>query len=111
MNRPKENTKKSAPRSKTPRERRGPNRNEDDRTIPGRRNPEYEKIHSRAVNEDEQLKVVNTREDNAQSPPDNSKEENKPTNSSVPEGIQDENERVEAGDDQSDVNDRSPKVN
>jgi hypothetical protein len=111
MNRPKESIKKSAPRSKPSREQQGPNRNEHDRSIPDRKNPEYEKIHSRAVNEDEQLKVVNQREDNAQSSPENSKAENDRTNSSIAEGIQDENERMEAGDDQSDSDSRSPKVN
>jgi hypothetical protein len=115
MSRPKETTKKEttkkSPRSPS-REQRGPNKNEHDRSTPGRRNPEYEKLHSRAVNEDEQLKIVNNREDNAQSSSNNNrKTETDATNSSIPEGVQDENDRVEAGDDQSEVNNRSPKVN
>jgi hypothetical protein len=111
MKKPKEDIKRSAPRAKSPREpHQGPNRSEHDRTIPGKRNPEYEKTHARTVNEDEQLKVVNNREDNAQSSREPEPVTNE-TNSSVAEGIQDENDRVEAGDDQSETNNRSPKVN
>ena len=69
MNRPKNPTgakerKRTKPSSKT---RRREEREEFERTIPGREAPEIEKKHDRVVNEDEQLKVVNQNEDNAQS--------------------------------------------
>ena len=96
MNRPKNptgtvdrNRTKPAPKSRPRKE------NEElERSTPVRRNPESEK-RDRVVNEDEQLKVVNQREDNAGALPDGSNE----------------NERLEAADDNNEVNPRSPKVN
>jgi hypothetical protein len=111
MNRPKENIKRSTPRTKPSRDEQGPNRNENDRSVPGRRNPAYEKIQARAVNEDEQRKVVNQWEDNAQSVSPSSRNEEGATNAAIPEGIQDEKERLEAGEDQSELNNRLPKAN
>ena len=111
MNRPKENVKRSTSRTKPSRDEQGPNRNEYDRTVPGRKNPAYEKTNARAVNEDEQRKVVNHQEDNAQSVTPSFMGEEGATNAAIPEGIQDEKERLEAGEDQSELNNRSPKAN
>lgn len=77
------------------------------RSIPGKRNPEYVKQHDRAVNEDEQEKVVNVREDNAQSDPE-------PQTNEVDDSTgtsENQNDRLEAGDDNSEVNPRPRKVN
>ena len=79
---------------------------ESDRALPGRPSPATEKQRERIVNEDEQLKVVNNREDNAQSRGTQPYEENVRTAS--PEN---ESERLEAGYDNSEVNPRPPKVN
>ena len=65
-----------------------------------------EKQRERIVNEDEQLKVVNNREDNAQSRGAQPQEENELTVS--PEN---ESETLEAGYDNSEVNPRPQKVN
>jgi hypothetical protein len=111
MNGPKESIKKSTSRAKPSRDEQGPNRDEYDRTIPGRRNAVYEKTRARAVNEDEQRKVVNHQEDNVQSDTPTSRSEEGPTNAAIPEGIQDEKERMEAGEDQSELSNRSPKAN
>jgi hypothetical protein len=89
----------------TPRTRHSEEHEEFERTIPGRRAPEIEKKHDRVVNEDEQLKVVNQSEDNAQSPKVTSENEESPVDGSK------ENERLEAADDNNEVNPRSPKVN
>ncbi len=43
------------------------NTEDSQRTIPGKRTPEYERLNNRVVNEDEQQKAVNNSEDNAQS--------------------------------------------
>ena len=67
--------------------------------------PETEKQHDRVVNEDEQLKVVNQREDNAQSRKATFRKRRKRAGGSK------ENERLEAADDNNEVNPRSPKVN
>ncbi len=85
-----------------------PSENQEDlnRKIPGRRNPEYVKRHERVVNEDEQLKDVNYKEDNAQS---SSEATNYDRNTDAPQ--ENENERMEAGDDYSEVNPRPRKVN
>ena len=106
MNRPKNptgtvdrNRTKPAPKSRPRKE------NEElKRSTPVRRNPESEK-RDRVVNEDEQLKVVNQREDNAQSRKPVSENEG-----ALPDGSN-ENERLEAADDNNEVNPRSPKVN
>ena len=74
-----------------------------DRTLPGRRSVGNEKERERVVNEDEQLKVVNNREDNAQSV--NAPDDDRPISQ------ENENERLEAGYDNSEVNPRPPKVN
>ena len=107
MNRPKNPTgtkerKKTKPSLKTVRREE---REEFERTIPGRRGPEIEKKHDRVVNEEEQLKVVNQSEDNAQSPNVTSENEESRADGSK------ENERLEAADDNNEVNPRSPKVN
>ena len=107
MNRPKNPTgSKERKRTKTSlRTRHREEREEFERTIPGRRTPEIEKKHDRVVNEDEQLKVVNQSEDNAQSRKATSENEEAPADGSK------ENERLEAADDNNEVNPRSPKVN
>ena len=107
MNRPKNPTapserKRSRP---SPRTRHIEEHEEFERSIPGRRTPEIELQQDRAVNEDEQLKVVNQREDNAQSRKETSENEEGRADGSK------ENERIEAGDDNNEVHPRSPKVN
>ena len=107
MNRPKNPTgTKERKRTKTSlRTRHLEEREEFERTIPGRKTPEIEKKHDRVVNEDEQLKVVNQSEDNAQSRKVTSDNKEGPADGSK------ENERLEAADDHNEVNPRSPKVN
>ena len=107
MNRPKNPTGAEERKRTKPslRSRRREEREEIERTIPGRRGPEIEKKHDRVVNEDEQLKVVNQSEDNAQSRNATSENEESPADGSK------ENERLEAADDNNEVNPRSPKVN
>jgi hypothetical protein len=83
------------------------NHDEFQRTIPGRRSPVIEKGKERIVNEDEQLKVVNYREDNAQSPAGSMPDHENPPSSPR----ENENERLEAGNDNNEVHPRSPKVN
>ena len=78
-----------------------------ERTIPGRRTPEYEKQQSRVLNEDEQNKIVNRREDNAQT-------HGEPASNDVDSydlPNENQNDRLEAGDDNSEVNPRPRKVN
>lgn len=79
---------------------------ERDKTLQGRHSSATEKQRERIVNEDEQLKVVNNREDNAQSRGAQPQEENELTVS--PEN---ESETLEAGYDNSEVNPRPQKVN
>ena len=74
-----------------------------ERTISERRAPEPERKRHRLVNEDEQLKAVNVREDNAQS---QSPAEHEPEAKSSEETI-----RLEAPDDSGEVNPRLRKVN
>ena len=107
MSRPKNPTGTSERKRKRPtlRTRHREEREEFERTIPGRRTPEIEKKHDRVVNEDEQLKVVNQSEDNAQSRNATSENEEGPADGSK------ENERLEAPDDNNEVNPRAPKVN
>jgi hypothetical protein len=96
--------KRSKPTSKT---RQRENHDEFQRIIPARRTPVAEKERERIVNEDEQLKDVNYREDNAPSRAENvSDKENAP---SAPQ--ENENERIEAGNDNNEVHPRPPKVN
>ena len=107
MSRPKNPTGASTRQAAkpSPKTRHREEHEEFERTIPGRRTPLAEKKHDRVVNEDEQLKVVNHREDNAQTPKvDSDKEEGRADGSN-------ENERLEAADDNNEVNPRSPKVN
>lgn len=105
MSRPKTPVERTENKNKQP---SGPSRKRGmegyERTIPGRRTPEPERKRDRIVNEDEQLKAVNIREDNAQSQPTDL--ENEPDVQSSPE-----NERLEAPDDNSEVNPRLRKVN
>ena len=70
MSRPKNPTGASTRQTAkpSPKTRHREEHEEFERTIPGRRTPLAEKKHGRVVNEDEQLKVVNQREDNAQTP-------------------------------------------
>ena len=106
MNRPKNPTEKKRKRNK-PSPTKRENHEEFQRTIPGRRTPAVEKGRERIVNEDEQLKAVNYREDNAQSPAQNlADQENLPAS---PE--QNESERTEAPNDNNEVHPRPPKVN
>lgn len=86
--------------------RRREEKEEYERTIPGRRTPEPEKKTERIVNEDEQLKAVNNREDNAQSRHDTPRNEDELKSSN-----EDGNERLEASDDNAEVNPRLRKVN
>jgi hypothetical protein len=107
MSRPKNPTgikerKRTKPSLRT---RQREEREEFERTIPGRRGPEIEKKHDQVVNEEEQMKVVNQREDNAQSRKAPSEDEESRADGSK------ENERLEAADDNSEVNPRSRKVN
>lgn len=107
MNRPK-NPGGTAERKRTrpsPRTRHSEEHEEFQRSTPGRRTPETGKKHDRVVNEDEQLKVVNQREDNAQSQKETSENAESRADGSK------ENERLEAADDNNEVNPRSPKVN
>ena len=109
MNRPKnpsENIKRerSQPSAKTREHERG---DEFERSIPGKRTPEYVKQHDRTVNEDEQQKVVNVREDNAQSTPEPQRNETNESSGTA----ENQNDRLEAGDDNNEVNPRPRKVN
>lgn len=105
------------PTGKTGRKRKGPSskarkndhNEESDRTIPGKRTPTVEKQRERMVNEDEQLKTVNNSEDNAQTPAKAETSENDKDTSDRPR--ENENERLEAGNDNNEVNPRPPKVN
>ena len=103
MSRPKNPSEKKGPR--TSRSERA-NREEYERTIPGRRTPEYEKQHARVLNEDEQNKVVNQREDNAQA----HEETYNPDENAYDRPSENQNDRLEAGDDNSEVNPRPRKV-
>jgi hypothetical protein len=113
MSRPKNPTEKIARKRNrpSPRTRQREDHDEFVRTIPGRRVPENEGVREQIVNEDDQTKVVNENEDNAQSresaPPRNDVSENDSTRTDLP----DENDRIEAADDNSEVHPRSPKVN
>ena len=105
MNGPRNVTEKSAKKREKPATKGRTREAERDRTLPGRRSPGNEKERERLVNEDEQLKVVNNREDNAQSV------SAQPDESPHPASQENENERLEAGYDNSEVNPRQPKVN
>lgn len=108
MSRPKNPTGKKE-RSKNQPSSHGRRRENEEfeRTIPGRRTPEYEKQQSRVLNEDEQNKVVNRREDNAQTYGESASNDvdfyDRPN--------ENQNDRLEAGDDNSEVNPRPRKVN
>jgi hypothetical protein len=105
MSRPKTPVERTENKNKQPSVPNRKRRTEDhERTIPGRRTPEPERKRDRIVNEDEQLKAVNNREDNAQSQPAGL--EHEPEVQSSPENI-----RLEAPDDNSEVNPRLRKVN
>ena len=113
MSRPKNPTEKVARKRKRPAPRTRQREDHDDyiRSVPGRKIPENERQRERVVNEDEQLKVVNEGEDNAQS------RENAPAPNQAPESESirtdgpHENERIEAADDNNEVHPREPKVN
>lgn len=98
--------KRKGPSSKT---RKSDHKEESDRTIPGKRTPSVEKQHDRVVNEDEQLKTVNNSEDNAQTPPRVENPTSDRDTSDRPK--ENENERLEAANDNNEVNPRPPKVN
>jgi hypothetical protein len=104
MNRPKKPAEKNARKESSQ-----PSRRRDDqfnRTIPDSKLPTVERQRERIVNEDEQLKTVNNREDNAQAPePTNVRDDER---ASAPQ--KNENDRIEAGYDNSEVNPRPPKV-
>jgi hypothetical protein len=105
MNGPRNPTERSRGRNdQPPKSRKRTAANE--RTLPGRHSPATEKQREKIVNEDEQLKVVNNREDNAQSRGTQPQEEHERTASS-----ENESERLEAAYDNSEVNPRPPKVN
>lgn len=105
MKEPRDPTERSAKKREQPSPKTR-TREADDRTLPGRRSPATEKQRERIVNEDEQLKVVNNREDNAQSRGASPLEESDGRPSQ-----ENESERQEAGYDNSEVNPRPPKVN
>lgn len=109
MNRPKD------PSQKVQRERSQPSfqvrkaRHPDDfeRTIPGKRTPHFDKQYDRVVNTDEQQKIVNEKDDNVQTsqdPPVNNVEKKNWLS-------ENENERLEAGNDNNEVNARPKDVN
>jgi hypothetical protein len=104
MSRPKNPTEKVRKRNH-PSSRSKRHEADQDRSLPSRKSPTIEKQRERIVNEDEQLKAVNNREDNAQSPSPVPQEENMPA-----PALDNENERLEAGYDSSEVNPRPPKV-
>jgi hypothetical protein len=106
MHTPKNPTERSAKKRTHPEPKTRSQKTDQDRTLPGRRSPANEKQRERIVNEDEQLKVVNNREDNAQSsgPPPGGENQNTAAHES-------DNERLEAGYDNSEWNPRPPKVN
>ncbi len=104
MNEPRNPTERSAKKREQPSSNGRKREAEQDRTLPGRRSPGNEKERERVVNEDEQLKVVNNREDNAQAT------NTRPKETPPPVSQENENERLEAGDDNSEVNPRQPKV-
>ncbi len=107
MNRPKNPTEKKERKRKNPSSTTRENHEEFQRNNPGRRAPTVEKGRERIVNEDEQLKAVNYREDNAQSPAQNLADQE-----ILPSSPQEnENERLEAANDNSEVHPRPPKVN
>ena len=105
MKGPRNPTDRTARTGDRPSPKTSTRRDAEDRTLPGRRSPGNEKQRERVVNEDEQLKVVNNREDNAQSVNTSPPEENRSSSQ------ENENERLEAGYDNSEVNPRPPKVN
>ena len=111
MSRPKNPTEKIARKRNrpSPRTRQREDREEYTRSIPGGRAPENERKRERVVNEDEQQKVVNVTEDNAQT------RENSPAQGQAAEtdhaSRPHENERLEAADDNNEVHPREPKVN
>lgn len=106
MNGPRKPTKQTAGKRDQPSTKSRREEANHERTLPGRRSPDNEKQRERIVNEDEQLKVVNNREDNAQS---SSPAPDAETHSAAtPENG---NERIEAGYDNSEVHPRPPKVN
>jgi hypothetical protein len=107
MKRPNDPSEKVAKKRNHPSARTRKGEPEPERTVPSRRSPVVEKQRERIVNEEEQLKAVNNREDNAQSTSGTLPQEETP-----PAGPQDnESERLEAGYDNSEVNPRPPKVN
>ena len=107
MNRPKNPTEKPARKKREPSSKNRKGEPEFERSIPGRRNPSVEKQSERIVNEDEQLKAVNKREDNSQTASASHAEVDRPP------AVTQENEieRTEAPYDNSEVNPRPPKVN
>lgn len=106
MDTPRNPTERSARKRANPSPKTRTRDTDHERTLPGRQSPANEKQRERIVNEDEQLKVVNNREDNAQSPssPVDSNNQDTPSRES-------NNERLEAGYDNSEVDPRPPKVN
>jgi hypothetical protein len=107
MSRPKRPIERERTRKEpSPKTRSSEHHEEHERTVPGRRNPEYVKQEERVVNEDEQQKATNYREDNAQTASDRTQEENH-----MQQPRENENERIEAGDDYSEVDPRPRKVN
>lgn len=107
MSRPKRPIERERTKKEPSSKARSPERpEEDERTVPGRRTPEYVKQEERVVNEDEQLKATNYREDNAQTTSERSQED-----SHMNQPLESQNERIEAGDDYSEVDPRPRKVN
>jgi hypothetical protein len=106
MNGPRNPTERSQGKKDQPSPKSRARTAESDRTLPSRHSTATEKQRERIVNEDEQMKVVNNREDNAQSRGTQPQEENEPAAS--PEN---ESDRLEAGYDNSEVNPRPQKVN
>lgn len=108
MSRPKNPTGNKEPNRNKPSVHGRRQENEDfEGTVPSRRSPEYEKQEARVLNEDEQNKVVNRREDNAQT----STEASSHDADSFDRPNENQNDRLEAGDDNNEVNPRPRKVN
>lgn len=107
MNRPKNPTEKPERKKRDPSSKTRGGKPEYERSSPGRRSPGVEKQQERIVNEDEQSKAVNKREENAQTASAS------PAETERPPSVAQENEieRTEAGYDNSEVNPRPPKVN
>ena len=112
MNKPKGSPNKETRRTgNQPTVRKKGDSEDSERTIPGKRTPESEKLNKRVVNEDEQQQAVNNKEDNAQTKGGLSNEDADAQSYQEPNHEKDTNEELEASDDQNEVHPRARKVN